>query len=407
MYKHNKTMNFNIFKRNKNKEERTLTYYSDALNFNNYSSFSANYAMRLSAVYRAVELISDSVAMLPIFVQFEDKDGFKTRYNEHSANKLLNDEPNKLMTRYQFIKLMMIDVMLKGNAFAYIKRDDVGNAVELIYLNPNSVTINYNELTRVLNYRCSTIQGVIETCNMIHLLKYSTDGIHGVSILQNAKNTLALTSDTEKQASNFFRSGCALAGVLTVQGQLQDKQKEQIRSSWNSAYNSDGSGLAVLQGNMSYQPISINATDAQLLESRLFNVSDIARFFGLSPVLLGDLSKSSYSTLEQSQLQFLSQTLQPYISMLEQEFSRKIFRPSEINLSVNIDEKALIMTDKAALASYYVQLQQNGLMTANEIRKELGLPAIENGDSTVMQAQYLQQQNNMVNTDVEDDTENI
>lgn len=400
-------MNFNIFKRNKHKEERALTYYSDALNFNNYSSFSANYAMRLSAVYRAVELISDSIAMLPIFVQFEDSDGFKTRYTEHSANKLLNNQPNELMTRYQFIKLMMIDVMLRGNGFVYIRRDDIGNCIELVYLRPDTVTIDYNELTRELKYRCNTVTGIIEPCNIIHLVKYSTDGVNGVSILQNAKNTLALTSDTEKQASNFFRSGCALAGVLTVQGQLQDKQKEQIRSSWNSAYNSDGSGLAVLQGNMSYQPISINATDAQLLESRLFNVSDIARFFGLSPVLLGDLSKSSYSTLEQSQLQFLSQTLQPYISMLEQEFSRKIFRPSEINLSVNIDEKALIMTDKAALASYYVQLQQNGLMTANEIRKELGLPAIENGDSTVMQAQYLQQQNNMVNTDVEDDTENI
>lgn len=401
-------MNFNIFKRNKHKEERALTYYSDALNFNNYSSFSANYAMRLSAVYRAVELISDSISMLPIYTMFEDKDGFKTRYNEHSANKLLNNQPNSIMTRYQFIKLLMIDVMLRGNAFAYIKRDDVGNAVELQYLRPDMVTINYDELAQTLNYRCNTITGIVEPCNMIHLVKYSSDGVHGISILQNAKNTLALTNDTEKQAHNFFKSGCALSGVLTVQGQLQDKQKEQIRSSWNSAYNSDGGGLAVLQGNMNYQPISINATDAQLLESRLFNISDIARFFSISPVLLGDLSKSSYSTLEQSQLQFLSQTLQPYISMLEQEFSRKIFRPSEINLSVNIDEKALIMTDKAALASYYVQLQQNGLMTANEIRKELGLPAIENGDSTVMQAQYLQQQqNNMVNTDVEDDTENI
>ncbi|WP_270539635.1 phage portal protein [Bacteroides zhangwenhongii] len=401
-------MNFNIFKRNKHKEERALTYYSDALNFNNYSSFSANYAMRLSAVYRAVELISDSVAMLPIYVQFTDNDGYKTRYNEHSANKLLNEQPNELMTRYQFIKLLLIDVMLRGNAFAYIKRDDVGNCIELVYLRPDTVTIDYNELTRELKYRCNTVTGIIEPCNMIHLVKYSNDGINGISILQNAKNTLALTNDTEKQASNFFRSGCALAGVLTVQGQLQDKQKEQIRSSWNSAYNSDGSGLAVLQGNMSYQPISINATDAQLLESRLFNVSDIARFFSISPVLLGDLSKSSYSTLEQSQLQFLSQTLQPYITMIEQEFSRKIFRPSEINLSVNIDEKALIMTDKAALASYYVQMLQNGLMTSNEIRKELGLSSIEGGDVTVMQAQYLQQQNNnMVNTDVEDDTENL
>ena len=401
-------MNFNIFKRNKHKEERALTYYSDALNFNNYSSFSANYAMRLSAVYRAVELISDSIAMLPVYVQFEDENGFRTRYNEHSTNKLLNYQPNNLMTRYQFIKLLMIDVMLRGNGFAYIRRDEVGNAIELQDLRPDMVTINYNELTRELNYRCNTIQGVIEACNMIHLVKYSKDGINGISVLQNAKNTLALTADTEKQASNFFKSGCALSGILKVQGQLSDAQKQQIKSSWNSTYNGEASGLAVIQGNMDYQQISVNAADAQLLESRLFNVSDIARFFGLSPVLLGDLSKSSYSTLEQSQLQFLSQTLQPYITMIEQEFSRKIFRPSELNLSVNIDEKALIMTDKAALASYYVQLQQNGLMTPNEIRKELGLPAIENGDKTVMQAQYLQQQsNNVVKTDVEDDTENI
>nr|DAT88675.1 MAG TPA: portal protein [Caudoviricetes sp.] len=400
-------MNFNIFKRNKHKEERALTYYSDALNFNNYSSFSANYAMRLSAVYRAVELISDSVAMLPIYVQFEDKDGFKTRYTEHSANRLLNNQPNELMTRYQFIKLMMIDVMLRGNGFAYIRRDDIGNCIELVYLRPDTVTIDYNELTRELKYRCNTITGIVEPCNMIHLLKYSNDSIHGISILQNAKNTLSLTADTEKQASNFFKSGCALSGILKVQGQLSDTQKQQIKSSWNSAYNGEASGLAVIQGNMDYQSISVNAADSQLLESRLFNVSDIARFFSISPVLLGDLSKSSYSTLEQSQLQFLSQTLQPYIVMIEQEFSRKIFRPSELNLSVNIDEKALIMTDKAALASYYVQMLQNGLMTSNEIRKELGLSSIEGGDKTVMQAQYLQQQsNNIVNTQT-DDTENI
>ena len=401
-------MKLNIFKRNKHKEERALTYYSDALNFNNYSSFSANYAMRLSAVYRAVQLISDSIAMLPIYIQFEDENGFRTRYNEHSANKLLNNQPNALMTRYQFIKLLMIDVMLKGNAFAYIKRDEVGNAIELVYLNPNSVTINYNELTHVLDYRCNTVQGIIEPCNMIHLLQYSDDGVHGISVLQSAKNALGLAADTEKQASNFFKSGCALNGILKVQGQLQDSQKQQIKSSWNSAYNSEGGGLAVIQGNMDYQQISVNAADSQLLESRLFNITDIARYFGVSPVLLGDLSKSSYSTLEQSQLQFLSQTLQPYITMLELEFSRKIFRPSELNLSVNIDEKALIMTDKAALASYYVQMLQNGLMTANEIRKEIGLNSIEGGDKTVMQAQYLQQQsNNVVKTDVEDDTENL
>lgn len=386
-------MNLFNFKR-RDKEERSNNYYSDALNFNTFSSYSSSLAMRLSAVYRAVELISDSIAMLPINVMFEDGDGFKAKYNEHPVTKLFNQQPNELMSKYQFIKLLLIDVMTNGNGFAYIKRNNSGDAVELIYLRPSTVTINYNELNRKLSYRSSLIKGVtIEPCNMIHLIKYSSDGINGISVLHNAKNTLSICADTEKQAHNFFKSGCALNGILKVQGQLQDKQKEQIRSSWNQTYNGDGGGLAVIQGNMDYQQVSVNAADAQLLESRLFNISDIARFFGLSPVLLGDLSKSSYSTLEQSQLQFLSQCLQPYIVMLEQELTRKLFKPSELNLSINIDEKELIKTDKTALASYYVQMLQNGLMTANEIRKELGLSQIEGGDKTVMQAQYLAQQN--------------
>ena len=180
---------------------------------------------------------------------------------------------------------------------------------------------------------------------------------------------------------------------MKVNSTLTEQQRQQIKSSWNTTYNGNGGGLAVIQGNMDYQQISVNAADAQLLESRNYQISDIARFFGISPILLGDLSKSSYSTLEQTQLQFLSQTLQPYITMLELEFTRKIFRPSQSGkFFVDWDEKALLRTDKTTVANYYVTLLQNGLLTANEIRKELGYPEIEGGNTTVMQAQYLSQQ---------------
>lgn len=384
---------FNIFRRKDNKrdtEERS--YYTDALTFNAYSSYNSSYAMRLSAVYRAVQLISDSIAMLPVSISLL-QNGYKTVDTSNKLNYILNCSPNNLMTRYTFVKNLITDVLLQGNGFAYIIRDEKGNCTGLDYIKATDVTIHYNELSKELFYTATGYRNKIEPCNIIHLLRYSTNGVEGISVIKNAITTLQLSTDIDNQAANFFKSGCSLNGILKVNSTLTEQQRQQIKSSWNTTYNGNGGGLAVIQGNMDYQQISVNAADAQLLESRNYQISDIARFFGISPILLGDLSKTSYSTLEQTQLQFLSQTLQPYITMLELEFTRKIFRPSqEGKFFVDWDEKALLRTDKTTVANYYVTLLQNGIMTANEIRKEMGLSEIEGGDTTVMQAQYLSQQ---------------
>ena len=148
---------------------------------------------------------------------------------------------------------------------------------------------------------------------------------------------------------------------------------------------------------MDYKPIQLSASDSQMLESRAFNVQDIARFFGISPVLLGDLSHSSYNTVEATQNQFLANTLQPYIVMVEQEFTRKLLKPSESNLSINLDENVLLRTDKTALASYYTQLLNTGVMCINEVRKELGLSAIEGGDKHIIA--YTDINQNTINDD--------
>lgn len=384
---------FNIFRRKDNKrdtEERS--YYTDALTFNAYSSYNSSYAMRLSAVYRAVQLISDSIAMLPVSISIQ-QNGYKTVDTSNKLNYILNCSPNSLMTRYTFVKNLITDVLLQGNGFAYIIRDEKGNCTGLDYIKATDVTIHFNELSKELFYTATRYRNKIEPCNIIHLLRYSNNGVEGISVIKNAISTLQLSTDIDNQAANFFKSGCSLNGILKVNSTLTEQQRQQIKSSWNTTYNGNGGGLAVIQGNMDYQQISVNAADAQLLESRNYQISDIARFFGISPLLLGDLSKTSYSTLEQTQLQFLSQTLQPYITMLELEFTRKIFRPSQQGkFFVDWDEKALLRTDKTTVANYYVTLLQNGIMTANEIRKEMGLSEIEGGDTTVMQAQYLSQQ---------------
>lgn len=390
------------FSKKKDKEERRLNYvqtWSDGLIFseleNKYNS------MNISAVYRAVEIISDSVALLPIKIKLgKDKDELTT----HPLNLVFT---NSRLTKFNLMKLLIQSVLLKGNGFAYIHRAEDGTPLELQFLNSGDVQIVWDKNKQKLYYTCSTIgTKKIEPINMIHLVKNSYDGINGLSVISYAARAIKLANNTENSANNFFTNGCNLSGVLTVQGQLTDEQRANIRSSWNQAYSRGGNGLAVLQGNMDYKPIQLSAADSQLLESRLFNVQDIARFFGISPVLLGDLSHSSYNTVEAMQQMFLLHTLQPYITMIEEEFTRKLVKPSEVGITINLDEAALLKTDKTAQANYYGSLLDKGVLSINEVRKELGYCDIEGGDKHIIA--YTKIEDNTINDKTnEDDKKDI
>jgi len=162
-----------------------------------------------------------------------------------------------------------------------------------------------------------------------------------------------------------------------------------LKASWQSAFSPETgtpNGVCVLEGNMEFEPITVNPSDAQLLETREFNVIDICRFFGVSPVKAFDLSKSSYSTVEATELAFLTDTLAPLLEKIELEFERKLYKPSEKDgIDVRFDTATLLRADKQSLASYYNTLFNIGVISPNEIRKELDLPAVENGDNTFVQ----------------------
>lgn len=372
-----------LFKINKEKRaeitQETIDYVLQALNF---GTIQQDYTNRsISAVYRAVELISDSIAILPIKVRNRNSNHTEDIPN-HPIHFALN---NTTSTRYNFIKMLVESVMLRGNGFAFIERGESGQPVALRYLNPSEVVINYNKQKNTLWYTVTNYaSGRIEPINMIHLVKNTNDGVTGVSIISYASRALALANATEHQAKGFFENGCNLSGVLTVQGQLSAQQRKDIYTSWNQAFLNGGNGLAVLQGNMQYQPITINAAEAQMLESRKFNVQDIARFFGLNPVLLGDSSSSSFSTIEAVQNDFLLHTLAPYIEMIEQEFNRKLVLPSESDLEIKLDEAYLLRTDKTAQSQYYTSMLDKGVFCINEVRKELGFTPIEGGDKHII-----------------------
>ena len=376
------------FNKKKKIEERSNSF--DYLMYNSTGSYTESKALLLSTVYRCVEVISDSIAQLPLEPYKIDKNGYKIKYIEHPTYSLLNREPNNKMTRFTFIKTLIISMLLKGNGYAYIERDINGNAKALHYIPAELVTvIQPQTISDNIVYSVTGMANAVEACNMIHLLNFSYNGINGISTLAHAKNTLGLSADSEAHAQGFFKGGANLAGILKVQSTLTSKQKNDLKTSWQTAFSpvtGTPNGVAVLEGNMEFQPITVNPADAQLLETRQFNVVDICRFFGVSPVKAFDLSKSSYSTVEATELAFLTDTLSPLLEKIELEFERKLYKPSERdNIDVRFNTSTLLRADKQSLASYYNTLFQIGVISPNEIRKELDLSALPDGDNTFVQ----------------------
>lgn len=341
--------------------------------------------MLLSTVYRCVDLISDSVAVLPLKTYLLDEGGFKKEYKTHPAYMILDLEPNEDMTRFVFFKTLMASVLLTGNGYAYIERDRNLNLLQLIYIPTSQVTIVYiadkNGIMRK-RYQVVGFKELVEPKDMIHVLNFSYDGIIGVSTLTHARQTLGIATKSEEHASGFFESGGAVSGILMVEGKRLDKgQKDQIYETWDERMSQHPNGIAVLEGNMKYQPITVSPKDSQLLESRQFNVVDICRFFSVSPVKAFDLSKSSYSTVEATQLQYLTDTALAVITKIEQEINRKVFLRSERGrIIAEFDTSAILRTDKAAQAAYWKDMFYVGAASPNEIRRENNLSRVDNGD---------------------------
>ena len=354
--------------------------------------------MKQSSFFSAVNLISNGIAQMGWEVKSKtDKNISPVPYIDDLFN-------GNNLTKFLFVKNIIKDVLLHGNGFAFIHRDKAGRPERLEYMPYGDTTIQYNPLTRELFYLMPKVyQGYIEPINVLHLRINSVDGIHGNSIISYAINTIRLGGNAEKSAQDFFGSGMLLQGVLSTDiPVMTDKTIKQAHAQWNSSQLGDGSGVAILPAGMKYQNITTNASDGQLLETRQFNITEIARWFNISPVLLGDYSKTAYNTIEQAQLQFVVNTLAPYVMMLEDELNQKIVMPSDRNrIYIDIIEEDIIAQDKQAQASYLTTLVDKGIISRNEARTKLGLPPVEGGDDLTVS--YTDINQNKVNQENKED----
>jgi HK97 family phage portal protein len=339
--------------------------------FNNYTS---SKSMKLSAVYRAVQVISDSIAVMPL-ENYTYKDNWKYRTYD-DLYYLLNVQPSENMSAYTLKKMIVQNVLLNGNAYVKIIRK-AGKVIKLELLNSNDIEVVL--VGGLKKYAQFSTSEVIDDFDMIHIMNgYSENGYIGISTISSGSIALGISYASEEMALNVFEKGAMPSAILTaVQGiniskEKADKAKQAFQEALNTNLGGSAGSLVVLDAGLTYTPITVSNKDSQLLESRQFNIITIAQIFGVSPVKLFDLSKSSYATVEASQLDFLVSTIQPLAEKIELEFFRKLYSKVEYDKSeLKFDTSVLLRMDSQAQAAFYTQMFNIGVLSPNEIRAKI------------------------------------
>lgn len=354
-----------------------------ALNYNGFSTYKTSQALALSAVYRCVEVITNGVASLPVKLYKVDEKGYKHSLN-NELSYVLSKRPNKKMNAFTFYKLLVKDVLMAGNAYALILRD--GKKVVGLQYVPAGLVSPIDMIDHI-EYMVTGIKGNVRQDDIIHIMNYSENGVYGISVLTHARRTLGIADGGEKSAENFYKSGSCTSGFLKFDGPSSGKQREEILSAWNQATggpNTGPNGIAVLPANVNYTQLSVDPADAQLLESREFSVIEICRFFGVSPWKCFDLTKSNYNNSEMAELSFLNDTLRPLLTKIEIELETKLF-PGMTGYDIKFDVNEMLRTDQKSHAEYLTKMFNLGVLSPNEIRKELDMEEIEGGNIHVAQ----------------------
>ena len=350
-------------------------------------------AMQMTAVYSCVRILAEAVAGLPLNLYRYTEDGGKEKAIDHPLYLLLHDEPNPEMSSFVFRETLMTHLLLWGNAYAQVIRNGKGEVVALYPLMPNKMTVDRDERGQLYysyqrsNDEAPTMKGntvTLRPSDVLHIPGLGFDGLVGYSPIAMAKNAIGMAIACEEYGAKFFANGAAPGGVLEHPGTIKDPQR--VRESWQSTFGGSGNAnkIAVLEEGMKYTPIGISPEQAQFLETRKFQINEIARIFRVPPHMVGDLEKSSFSNIEQQSLEFVKYTLDPWVTRWEQSIQRSLLTQEEkAAYFVKFNLEGLLRGDYQSRMQGYAIGRQNGWMSANDIRELENLdriPAEEGGD---------------------------
>lgn len=363
-------------------------------------------AMQMTAVYSCVRILSEAVAGLPLHLYRYKEGGGKEKAIDLPLYRLMHDEPNPEMSSFVFRETLMTHLLLWGNAYAQIIRNGKGEVIALYPLMPNKMRVDRDENGNLYyeyvhsSDEADTMKNTtvrLTPYNVLHIPGLGFDGLVGYSPIAMAKNAIGMAIACEEYGAKFFANGAAPSGVLEHPGVIKDPQK--VREAWQSQFggSQNANKIAVLEEGMKYTPISISPEQAQFLETRKFQINEIARIFRVPPHMVGDLEKSSFSNIEQQSLEFVKYTLDPWVMRWEQSLSRALFTEEEKKtLFFKFNVEGLLRGDYQSRMNGYATARQNGWMSANDIRELENMdkiPAEQGGDLYLINGSMLPMQN--------------
>ena len=336
-------------------------------------------ALTFSAVYAAVRIISETIASIPLNVYQADGET-RVKAVGHPVQDLLAKAPNSVSSTFTFREAMASNLVLHGNAYAKIEMNAAGRPTALIPLNPMKVEVKvvdgekvyvFDEKHTYLDYE------------MLHFVGLSFNGLVGKSPLSMAREAVAIGLAAQEYGARFYSNGANAGGVITAPGRLNTEVVKRLRESWNRAQSGLGSShsTAILEEGMKYEKIGLDPEAAQFLQSRKFQVNEIARIFRIPPSYLADLENSSTrANTEQQAIQFVRDCITPYVRRMEVELNRKLFREDEPNLYAYFTMEGLMRGDQKARYEAYAVARNWGWLSVNDIRDLENLNPVEGGD---------------------------
>lgn len=349
-------------------------------------------AITIPAVLRAFQLLSETVASLPIHIHEKSKNGDRVINKTHRLNKILGAEPNKHMSSFLWRKVFVTDMLMFGNGISRIVKNGIGDIIGLRPLSSDKVTIKYSEKedTYFFDYKNNekgpNKSAVYDEDEVLNMPWFTRDGVNGFAPIELAAEALGVSLNQQSNQLNMSANDSRPPGLLINQGATVEQAK-QAKDSWQEGQTGKGKGkTAILSGGWDYKQLTIPNDQLQFIQQREFSVTEIARIFGVPPHLLADLTRATFSNIEHQGIEFVTYTLMGLLRNIETEFERKLLTDAEkkkLQIRFNVD--ALLRSDAKTRAELYGSGIDKGWMKPDEARAFEEMNKVPGGDKTYMQ----------------------
>lgn len=340
----------------------------------------AKNAMQLSTVYSCVRVLAETIGMLPVNL-FEVDDNKRTKASSHSVQKLFKNGPNDYMTTLEFHELVVTHLCLRGNFYGYVVWSGK-RVLEILPLNPANVTPELADDWTV-QYKVIFPNGkwdYIDAKNILHVRLQTLDGLKGMSPITQGRHAIGLAKATERHGAKVFANGAHPAGGFTTEGGLKQDQFDRLKLQLEEYKGENAHKNLILEGGLKWFQTSMTSEDAQYLETRKFQRSDLCGLFRMPPHKIGDLERSTFSNMENSNIDFYQSACMPYCVRMEQRYMKTLVKPDGKDYQVKFNANGMMRGDSTARASFYTAQIQNGAISPNEIRELEDMNPRDGGD---------------------------